>query len=193
MKILGIDASSTCTGWALVEASDVDTITVIEYGEIELSKFKKKSFPLEYVNILFLAMQDLCKRHKPDKVYIEDIYFARSMVTAYKALARMRGVCEAAILSTGLKSLKPLTTMQLRESVLGTGKFEKAQVCTILEKRHDITLATTGFDQSDALLVALGGVIDTYAKIASRVRKRKSRTSVKSYGSSKKTRRKRVK
>ena len=192
MTILGIDASSANTGWAVIKGDNIKNAEVLAFGEIELTKFKKKKFPLEYVLVLFNSAVDLLQKYKPSHIYLEDIYYARNILT-YKSLARMRGIIEAALLTTGFKTIKALSTMTLRDNVLGTGKFDKSQVCAILEKRYNITLATEGYDQSDSLLVALGGMLDATNQIVIRPRKRKPRAikSSNDYGS--KTRRKRSK
>ena len=192
MIILGFDASSVNTGWAIVEGSCIEDAKIIAFGEIPLSKFKKTKFPLEYVLILFKSAIELLQKYQPSHVYIEDIYYSRNILT-YKSLARMRGIIEAALLSTGYKTIKALTTMTLRDNILGPGKFDKSDVCSILEKKYNLKLATDGFDQADGLLVALGGILDASGKIIIRPRKRKSRTSKPINVASKKTRRKRSK
>jgi Holliday junction resolvasome RuvABC endonuclease subunit len=63
MVILGIDASSSVTGWSIVDCSSLVNVALIAFGEIELTKFKKKKFPLEYLQVLFLSISDLIKKY----------------------------------------------------------------------------------------------------------------------------------
>jgi crossover junction endodeoxyribonuclease RuvC len=160
MIILGLDASSTCTGWSIIECSSFEDIKLIDCGEIELSKFKKKAFPLEYLIVLFNNIDLIIKKYKPNKVYIEDIF--KRNVKTYKSLARIRGVCEIACVLNGIKNVIELNALIIRKAVLGEGDLEKFQICTIIEKKFKVKLATPGFDQADAVLVSLGGVKETY-------------------------------
>jgi crossover junction endodeoxyribonuclease RuvC len=180
--VLGLDASSSVTGWSIIEASSIDDVKLIAFGEIHLSKFKKKKFPLEYLMVLFLAIGDIIKKYKPDRAYIEDI-FVRNVKT-YKSLARIRGVCEIACLVNDILSITELNALILRKVLLGEGGLEKDQICSILEKRFKTKLATDGYDQSDAVLVSLGGVKDFYEPNSLNAVKRTRRRKIKSNNAS---------
>jgi crossover junction endodeoxyribonuclease RuvC len=160
MIILGLDASSTCTGWSIIECSSSDNIKLVDFGEIQLTKFKKKPFPLEYLLVLYTAIGLIIKKYKPDKVYIEDI-FQRNVKT-FKSLARIRGVCEISCIVHGIKNITELNALIIRKAVLGEATLEKIDICSIIEKKFNTKLATVGYDQADAVLVALGGVKETY-------------------------------
>ena len=161
MIFLGLDASSAVTGWAIMEATDKRNIKLIGSGEIKLSTFKKKAFPLEYVLMLHLALSTVIKRYKPEICYIEDIYYRRNQIT-FKSLARIRGICELACLINNIKLVVALSVSEVRNKVLGSGKLEKHEVCAIMEQRFNVSLASDGFDKSDAVLMALAGVKEFY-------------------------------
>lgn len=154
MVILGIDASSKCTGWAIVNSEDQ---SLIAFGEIQLSSYKKKKAPLEFLLVLYNGIINLCQMYKPDRVYIEDIY-ALNMLTM-KTLARVRGVVEIACLHQGQTKIMEVKSSHLRKVVLGKGNLEKQEICSILEKRYSVPIATDEFDQSDAIMVALCGAM----------------------------------
>lgn len=180
MIFLSIDASSKVTGWAIFEANGPDESNLLAFGEINLEKYKKKSAPLEYIQVLYSEISKIVVAYKPEICYIEDIYAFNTLT--YKSLSRIRGVIEVSCLNFGVKEIHALTSSFIRKSVLGQGKMEKADICTILESRFNKPIATPGYDQSDAILVGLCGVkIHGYGKTNSTVKHRK-RTSKQNNG-----------
>ena len=152
MNALGLDLSSKISGWAIV----TDKEELIDCGEIELFKHKKKANPLEYIKVLFDSISALMEKYKPEYVFIENIYHF-SMPTT-KSLARVRGIAEAAIVSNNIFKIIELDASHIRKIVLGNGSIKSEEACTIMEERYKIELKTRGFDKSDGLLVALCGV-----------------------------------
>jgi len=157
MLFLGLDASSAVTGWAIIESNKTVECKLIAFGEIDLSKFKKKSFPLEYIQVLYRELELIIKQYKPSVCYIEDIYAMNKLT--YKSLSRIRGVCEVACLNNGINNIEAIASSSARKTVLGEGKggTKSPAVCTILEKRFKKALATKGYDQSDSVLIAMCG------------------------------------
>jgi hypothetical protein len=69
MKRLGLDISTFCTGWAVVEVDDQCGVTGVELGHIQLSKLPNllsKALRAEEVLV------DIHARHRIDEVYIEE-------------------------------------------------------------------------------------------------------------------------
>lgn len=159
---LGIDASSSKTGWAVVN----DAGDLLAFGEIDLAKCKTKKKPLEYLLVIYNSITTLCEEHKPNQVCIEEIF--NRNVSTFRTLARVRGVIELACIQSGIDSIIVLNASHMRKSVLGDGKLDKVQICTIFEKRYSRPLATEGYDQSDAILVALGGASEPKMKKVSK-------------------------
>lgn len=151
MIILGLDVSSSCTGWAIVEGANL-----IAYGEIALDKFKKKKHPLEWMEILYNEITSICSTHKVEVVFIEDTFNQRNVKTL-KVLARARGVAEIACLHSGIKSITLGTPSELRKAALGKGNLKSEEICSILEDRYSKPIRTKGFDQCDAIVIALAG------------------------------------
>ncbi len=70
-KILGLDVSSTCIGWALL-GIDNNIITIIEKGNIKPPN-KNKCSLVERLYSVVNDIDTLCNRLKPDYCVIEDI------------------------------------------------------------------------------------------------------------------------
>ena len=186
MNFLALDISSKTTGWAVINEKQ----ELIDCGEIELEKYKKRGYPLEYIKILYDGVSIIIKKYFPMVIFVENIYHFSAPTT--KSLARVRGVCEIAALNNNVKGIKELDASHVRKVVLGNGGLKKEEVCSIMEERYKINLKTRGFDKSDALLVALCGVIEYGRPTISTKKKRrnklgKSRTSIGSNEFGKKT------
>jgi crossover junction endodeoxyribonuclease RuvC len=170
MITLGLDASSSKSGWAVVN----DTGELIACGEIELSKFHTKRKPLEYLLVTYNKIISLCEEYKPDQVCIEEIYHRN--VSTFRTLARVRGVIELACIQSGIDTVMALNASHIRKTVLGSGKLDKVEICSIFEERYSKPLATVGYDQSDAILVALGGALEPKKESKTHVNKKRRKS-----------------
>ena len=185
MVLLSLDASSSVTGWSIIQANNKDEANLIAHGEIQLKKYKKKSFPLEYIKVLYDCLTSIIKEYKPEIVYLEDIYAINQLT--YKSLSRIRGICENACLNNSIKQVYAIAASSARKVVLGEGKggTKSAQICTIMEDKFKKPLKTIGFDQIDAILIGLYGVKDFYGSTKTNS-KRRPRTTKPSDSSGKK-------
>lgn len=69
MKRLGLDISTACTGWAVVETDSRENVVQVELGHIPLSKFPdlvSKALRAESV------LREIYSRHQVDELYIEE-------------------------------------------------------------------------------------------------------------------------
>ena len=150
---LALDLSSHTTGYALM----TEDKKLIAFGEIQLSKLKKKKFPLEYIKVLYESIQDLVKKYQPTHCIIEAV-FAKNVLTV-KSLAKIRGIAECALVNAGLDSISELNASSVRKKVFGNGKltkeecYEKLQVIFPEESKD---FYSVGLDASDAICLALG-------------------------------------
>jgi crossover junction endodeoxyribonuclease RuvC len=156
MIFLGLDISSVSTGWSILSASNDKDVDLIAFGEIDLSKYKKKSFPLEYILVLYKELNKILLKYSPEHIYMEDIYLKN--VSTIKSLGRMRGICELTCIKNGIKNIGILKTSSIRKNVFGKGNMKKEEVCAIMEERFKTKIETPGYDASDAIAVALGGI-----------------------------------
>src|SRR5262252_2430499 len=73
MRVLGIDCGTECTGYGVVELGSNDVLASIGYGGIRLSR----QVPLpERLATIFDKLSTLIRQHRPDRVAIEDVFYA---------------------------------------------------------------------------------------------------------------------
>lgn len=155
MLILGLDLSSALTGWSIVDHDK----NLIAYGKIELSKYKKKKFPLEWVKVLYNELIKIMAAHKVDEVIIEAT-FSRNVMTL-KSLAKCRGIAEAACVNAGVNNIAEINTLSARKRVFGKGKLTKEECFEILKSKFpNQDFYNDGLDISDSIVVALAKAME---------------------------------
>ena len=69
MHHLGLDVSTSCTGWAITTVNSTGEITSVELGRIELDK---EIDLIEKSSVVLKILTELAKSHKIQKVYVEE-------------------------------------------------------------------------------------------------------------------------
>lgn len=150
MRALGIDCGTECTGYGLVELGSHDELTCIAYGGIRLSR----QIPLpERLCTIFGKLGELIQRHQPDRVAIEDVFYAVNAKSAIK-LGHVRGVAMLAASSHQIlvAEYAPLT---IKSAVVGYGKAEKEQVQLMVARLLRLQELPQPADAADALAIAI--------------------------------------
>jgi len=147
VKILGIDPGSRTTGYGIIGCQN-DRVSYIESGVIRSSR---KSYPASLTE-MFLEIEKIIGRYKPDAVAIEEIFFASNAQSALK-LGHARGVILLAVFRSG-SPLYEYSALEVKKAVTGYGRAEKTQVQKMIMKLLNIKSAPTT-DASDALAVAI--------------------------------------
>ena len=150
MRVLGIDCGTECTGYGLVELGSHDELSSITYGGIRLSRHT----PLpERLSTIFSKLCDLIREHQPDRVAIEDVFYAVNVKSALK-LGQVRGVAMLAASSHNIfvAEYAPLT---IKSAVVGYGKAEKEQVQLMVARLLRLDEIPEPADASDALAIAI--------------------------------------
>ena len=150
MRVLGIDCGTECTGYGLVELDRRDELNCIEFGAIRLSR----QIPLpERLSTIFAKLCHLVEEHRPDRVAIEDVFYAVNVKSALK-LGQVRGVAMLAASSHKIfvSEYAPLT---IKSAVVGYGKAEKAQVQLMVARLLHLEEIPEPADAADALAIAI--------------------------------------
>ena len=101
MRVLGIDCGTEYTGYGVVDlVSDgraTDHLVCIVCGAIKVSP---KEPMAKRLSLIFIGLQELIFQHRPERVAIEDVFYATNVKSALK-LGQVRGVAMLAAASAG--------------------------------------------------------------------------------------------
>jgi len=151
MIILGIDPGTSIIGFGVIKKEGKSQkLQVIDYGCIcppsRLSAAQKLKF-------VYLKLRILIKKHKPDIVAVEDIFFFKNLKTAIK-VSQARGVILLAAMQKNTE-IKEFTPLQIKQAVACYGRAEKAQVQKMVKSLLGLNEIPRPDDAADALAVAI--------------------------------------
>lgn len=153
MKILGIDPGTATIGVGVIEC-DGKSLKALDYGWIETSKDEEANKRLCQIH---RQMVDLLRKHKPDVLAIERLFFFINVKTAM-AVAESIGVIKFAAESEGVR-VESYAPLQIKLTIAGSGKADKAMVKSAVKELLHVTSPDkkkTHFDDlADALAVAI--------------------------------------
>lgn len=163
MIILGFDPGTATTGYGAIRVSSPnknEKPKVIDFGCIIT---KPSQLTGERLKIIYNETNKLIKKHNPDLISIESLYFFKNQKTAMP-VSQAKGV----ILLAAAEKKIPIyefTPLQVKMTIAGYGKAEKKQVQKMIKELLDLD----GFDlkeknrkkddAADALGIALCGFL----------------------------------
>lgn len=148
--VLGIDPGTATTGFGLVRERDDGSLEMVEYGVISTPKEVAAHYRLVQ---LYDEMKKLIKRHKPDSVGVEKLFFQRNISTAI-AVGQARGVVMLAIAQAGL-DVAEYTPNEVKQAVAGYGSADKKQVQEMVRVLLSMPSIPKPDDAADALAIAI--------------------------------------
>lgn len=141
MIILGIDPGTAITGYGVIKTKTQKYIPqnkdekpkVVDFGCI----ITESSFKMgDRLKIIYSQVNDLIKKHKPDLISVESLYFFKNLKTAIP-VSQAKGV----ILLAAAKNKIPIlefTPLQVKMAVVGYGNADKKQVQEMTKKLLDM-------------------------------------------------------
>jgi crossover junction endodeoxyribonuclease RuvC len=150
MRVLGIDCGTEYTGYGVVELLDDERLVCIVCGAIRVSPRDPMSTRLSRISI---GLQELIREHRPDRVAIEDVFYAVNVKSALK-LGQVRGVAMLAAASAGLE-VAEYSPLSIKSAVVGYGKAEKHQVQQMVTRLLNLDQVPASPDAADALAIAI--------------------------------------
>ena len=147
---MGIDCGTECTGYGVVELDSRDKPKPICFGGIRLSTRDAMAVRL---SIIFDRLSGIIQQHQPDRVAIEDVFYALNVKSALK-LGQVRGVAMLAASSHKIEvaEYSPLT---IKSAVVGYGRAEKEQVQLMVSRLLCLEQIPQPADAADALAIAI--------------------------------------
>jgi len=145
--ILGIDPGSRKTGFGIINhvsgRSEYVTSGIIRLTDGELAA---------RLRVIFNSVTELVERHCPQELAVEQVFMARSADSALK-LGQARGAAIVACVARDMP-VAEYSARQIKQSVVGTGAADKAQVQHMVSVLLDLP-ALPPEDAADALAAAL--------------------------------------
>jgi Holliday junction resolvasome RuvABC endonuclease subunit len=115
MIILGLDISSSCTGWAVLKRGRFYKRVDLDYGWI---KPKAKLSPAKKLNFFRQELKKIIEIVKPDLIIAEDVFYYKNP-KVLKILSRFQGVAMESIYNDFEIEIFTVAVTELR-SIFGT-------------------------------------------------------------------------
>ena len=148
-RILGIDPGLNTTGYGIIEIVN-NKPNLIKFGHI---KTKAKENLAQRLHIIFTTLDSIIAEYKPDRVAIEDIFYAENVKTAI-VMGHARGAAIVAA-TKNFTNVGEFTAREVKMSVVGNGAASKSQVNFMVSNILGVKEKISPEDASDALAVAL--------------------------------------
>lgn len=146
MIVLGIDPGYDIVGWGLIRSD----LSLVDYGVIKTSPGDNLE---ERFFAIYTALDEIIKKHSPEKAAIEKLFFKNNTKTAM-GVAGAIGVIMLTLKMNNIP-FASYTPTQVKQAITGSGGAAKDQmqfmVCRILKQKE----IKGPDDAADALAIAL--------------------------------------
>ncbi len=150
MLILGIDPGIAATGYGIIEVTSGNKLSMVDYGCIKTSK--NEIFPQRLL-IIYHELEEIIKKYHPDKIAIENIYFAKNVKTAMK-VSEARGVVTL-VAAKSKAQIFEFTPLQVKQTLTGYGQAAKSQIQQMVKLSLKLNDIPRPVDAADALAIAI--------------------------------------
>ncbi|MBT7454419.1 MAG: crossover junction endodeoxyribonuclease RuvC [Gemmatimonadetes bacterium] len=150
MLVLGLDPSTTSTGYGLVEGDGRRQVAYIDCGCFRPPRNASLD---QRLRVIFDGVNEVLQERNPDAVAIEGSFFGKDADAAAK-LGEVRGVLRIAVNLAGIESAvySPAT---IKKALTGNGQATKESVQYMVAKTLKMKKLPSPLDASDALAIAL--------------------------------------
>ena len=148
--VLGIDPGTAVTGYGIVRKEGRNPLTLVECGVIRTRP--RDELPRRLAEI-HDGVVELIRRHKPNVLSIEDIFYARNVRTTV-VLGHARGVILLAAAHAGLE-IHEFPPSEIKKAVAGTGAATKLQIQFMVTRLLRLKSAPQPSDAADGVAAAL--------------------------------------
>ncbi len=148
MIVLGLDPGTRHFGWGVVRKNGT-RLAHVAHGVFDVADEGELGSRLVAIET---ALMEVIERHRPDEASIESLFFAKDAQAAAK-LGHARGVALLVCSRSGLRSFE-YPPAQVKRTVAGTGRAEKAQVAQMIRVILGLA-ALPKSDAADALAIAV--------------------------------------
>lgn len=163
MKVLGLDISSTCTGWAVMEDG-----VLKKYGAIPIKRFKIDGAISNHMTWKYASkMKKLVILHDPDIVGVENIYVSDRNKRVGLMLSGLAFIARAIGYGHTMKDLPTIFPSQVNSLFkLGNPVREKRKglVVDAVNEKWNLNLSYSDDDIADAICIAHISHLSTIGK-----------------------------
>jgi len=150
MVILGVDPGIARTGWGIIEKVKNSKLKVQSFGCIET----EAGLPIERrLQIIREELIRIIKKHKPQALGIEELFFNTNAKTAL-IVGQARGVVIVTAADLGLE-VYSYTPLQVKIAITGYGRAEKEQMGKMVKTLLNLKEIPKPDDTVDALACAI--------------------------------------
>lgn len=149
LRILGVDPGTSLIGYGIIDVNGKN------YKPVDSGAFKTLANVRnsERVEEIYTFFKGLIKKHRPDEVAIESIFFFKNQKTII-TVSEIRGVILLAAAKSGV-TIREFTPLQVKQAVSGYGRAEKLQVGSMVKLILNLKKIPSPNDISDALAIAI--------------------------------------
>jgi crossover junction endodeoxyribonuclease RuvC len=149
MKIMGIDPGVATIGYGVIDKQGKD-LKFVDYGCIIT---KSEEIFHKRLGIIYKEVRALVKKHQPDAVACEEIFFFNNAKTAIN-VGHARGVILLAL--SGLKmDIFEYTPLHVKQIITGYGRADKKEMQEKTKQILGLAEIPKPDDAADALAIAL--------------------------------------
>ncbi|MEG2074648.1 MAG: crossover junction endodeoxyribonuclease RuvC [Angelakisella sp.] len=149
MRVLGIDPGYAIVGWGVLDYSG-SRFTVVDYGAVTTPAGMEFNLRLAHI---YTELTAIIEHTKPDVMSIEQLFFTNNQKTGID-VAQARGVILLSAVMAGVETAE-YTPLQVKQSVVGYGRAEKAQVMDMTKRLLNLKAVPKPDDTADALALAI--------------------------------------
>ncbi len=149
MIILGIDPGIADTGFGIIKKTK-NSFRAEAFGTITT---KKTDTLADRLQKLFDEMKGLIKKHKPERIAVERLFFAKNAKTAI-TVAHARGVILLAARTAGCE-VREYTPLEVKQALTGYGAASKLQIQRMVRTILALKTIPKPDDAADALAIAI--------------------------------------
>ncbi len=149
MKILGIDPGMHETGWAVLDGAPASP-RLVASGVIRT--LPGVPLPLR-LKAIHAELGAVLAEHKPDSCAIEEMFFT-TIANTIRSTLQARGVALLAVAQSG-SAVVEYNPKTVKLSLTGSGRAEKAQMQTVVQKALGLADKLRPNDVADAAAIAL--------------------------------------
>jgi crossover junction endodeoxyribonuclease RuvC len=147
--IIGVDPSSTCTGYGLLEHRS----PVCRYVTCGCIRPRRGMAFEDRLVVMFTQLQQVVEQYRPAEAAVELTFYGKDPDAAAK-LGHARGVLLLALRLASV-STSSYTPAEIKRSVTGNGRASKQQIQLVAAKLLGLRELPRPYDASDALAIAL--------------------------------------